>query len=56
MELNVEGVLKALENILEPEIKKDIVNLGLVTSAIVKEIRFLSPFMLIIPPCIVRTE
>ncbi len=36
MELNVEGVLKALQNVLEPEIKKDIVNLGLVTNTVVK--------------------
>jgi len=36
MEINVENVLKALSNVLEPEIKKDIVSIGLVTDTVVK--------------------
>ncbi len=35
MEITVENVLNALRNVLEPEIKKDVVTLGLVTDTVV---------------------
>ncbi len=37
MQITVENVLKALTNVLEPEIKKDIVTLGLVTDTVANE-------------------